>query len=163
MDGKLRNMAGVYIIDKDRMLLLYRIGSRVVEPSWCNIGGHMEKEELNDTKAGMLRELNEEIGLTESDLSDISLRYVTLRLKNKEIRQNYYFFASLNNQELQLTECNEGILKWVEINQVFELEMPFTAKEVLQHYLSIGRYSNNVYTGIATDKQVVFHELNEFS
>lgn len=71
MDGKLRNMAGVYIIDRDKMLLLYRIGSRVVEPSWCNIGGHMEKEELNDTKAGMLRELNEEIGLTESDLSDI--------------------------------------------------------------------------------------------
>lgn len=35
------------------------------------------KEELNDTKAGMLRELNEEIGLTEFDLSDISLRYVT--------------------------------------------------------------------------------------
>ena len=61
----------------------------------------MEKEELNDTKAGMLRELHEEIGLTESDLSDISLRYVTLRLKNGEIRQNYYFFANLNNQELQ--------------------------------------------------------------
>ena len=33
MDGILRNMAGVYIIDKDKMLLLYRIGSRVVGPS----------------------------------------------------------------------------------------------------------------------------------
>lgn len=162
MDGKLRNMAGVYIIDRDNMLLLYRIGSREVGPSWCNIGGHMEKEELNDTKAGMLRELNEEIGLTECDLSDISLRYVTLRLKNGEIRQNYYFFANLNNHELELSECNEGILKCVEINPIHELEMPFSAKEVLRHYLSIGRYTNNIYTGTATDKQVVFHELNEF-
>lgn len=162
MDGKLRNMAGVYIIDGDKMLLLYRIGSRVVEPSWCNIGGHMEKEELNDTKAGMLRELHEEIGLIESDLSEISLRYVTLRLKNGEIRQNYYFFANLNNHESELSECNEGILKWVEINQILDLEMPFSAKEVLRHYISVGRYSNNIFAGIATDKQVVFHELNEF-
>ena len=40
MDGKLRNMAGIYITDKDRnrMLLLYRIGSKVVQPSWCSIG-----------------------------------------------------------------------------------------------------------------------------
>ena len=122
----------------------------------------MEKEELNDTKAGMLRELSEEIGLTEHDLSDISLRYITLRLKNGEIRQNYYFFANLNNQQLQLPECNEGILKWVEINRILELEMPFTAKEVLRHYLSTGRDSDYTYTGIATDKRVVFHELNEF-
>ena len=35
------------------------------------------KEELNDIKAGMFRELKEEIGLTEFDFSDISLRYVT--------------------------------------------------------------------------------------
>lgn len=110
----------------------------------------------------MLRELNEEIGVTESDLLNISLRYVTLRLKNGEVRQNYYFFANLNNQEFQLTECKEGILQWVEINQILKLKMPFTAKEVLRHYLSIGRYSNNVYTGIATDKQVVFHKLSEF-
>ena len=40
MQGKLRNMASVYIMDGDRMLLLYRVGSRVVAPSWCGVGGH---------------------------------------------------------------------------------------------------------------------------
>lgn len=40
MSGKLRNMATIYIRNNDHMLMLYRIGSRVVLPSWCGIGGH---------------------------------------------------------------------------------------------------------------------------
>lgn len=30
MDGKLRNMASIYIVKEDQMLLLYRQGGRVV-------------------------------------------------------------------------------------------------------------------------------------
>lgn len=95
MEGRLRNMASLYITSNDKMLLLYRIGSRVVAPSWCGIGGHFEKEELNDAKAAILREVSEEIGITEEDLMNLRLRYITLRYKNQEIRQNYYFFAEL--------------------------------------------------------------------
>jgi hypothetical protein len=40
--------------------------------------------------------------------------------------------------------------------------MPFTAKEVLRHYLSVGMYDEKIYAGIATEKQVLFNELNEF-
>ncbi len=40
--GKLRNMTSVYIMHQDKMLLLYRIGSRVVYPSWCGFGGPFE-------------------------------------------------------------------------------------------------------------------------
>lgn len=162
MDGKLRNMAGIYITDRDKMLLLYRVGSRVVPPSWCSIGGHFENPELNDPKACALREVFEEAGITESDLSDVTLRYVTLRLKNKEIRQNYYFFAGLLNKDLQLKHCDEGTLEWVEISRVLERKMPFTAKWVLQHYLSVGIHDHKIYAGTATEEQVVFHELNEF-
>ena len=43
MDGKLRNMATVYIRNGDKMLLLDRIGSKVVARSWCGIGGHLIK------------------------------------------------------------------------------------------------------------------------
>ena len=162
MDGKLRNMAGIYITDKDRMLLLYRVGSRVVQPSWCNIGGHFEDPELNDAKACALREVFEEAGITEDDLANVTLRYVTLRLKNNEIRQNYYFFAELINKDLQLKHCDEGTLEWVEFSKILEREMPFTAKWVLQHYFSVGIYDHKIYAGTATDEQVVFHELNEF-
>ncbi|HEX2945461.1 MAG TPA: NUDIX domain-containing protein [Clostridia bacterium] len=162
MDGMLRNMAGIYITDEDKMLLLYRVGSRVVQPSWCNIGGHFEEFELNNSKACALREVFEETGIKESDITNLRFKYVTLRNKNNEIRQNYYFFADLNNKNLHLKDCNEGILQWVEISKVLERDMPYTAKEVLKHYLSIGRNDNNIYAGVATEKQVVFTELNEF-
>jgi 8-oxo-dGTP diphosphatase len=162
MDGKLRNMAGIYITDNDKMLLLYRVGSKVVQPSWCNVGGHFESSELNDAKACALREVFEEAGITESDLGKVALRYVTLRLKNNEIRQNYYFFAELLNKDLQLMHCDEGTLEWVEFSRILEREMPFTAKRILQHYLSVGIHDHKIYAGTATDEQVVFHVLNEF-
>ena len=162
MDGMLRNMAGIYITDKDKMLLLYRIGSRVVQPSWCNIGGHFEEFELNNPKACALREVFEETGIKESDITNLKLKYVTLRNKNNEIRQNYYFFADLNNENLHLKDCNEGILEWVEISKVLDKDMPYSSKEVLKHYLSIGKDDNNIYTGITTETQVIFTQLNEF-
>ncbi len=164
MDGKLRNMAGIYITDKtaDRMLLLYRVGSKVVPPSWCSIGGHFEAYELNNAKACVLRELQEETGITEEDITNLTFRYVTLRNKNKEIRQNYYFFADLLNKKLSIKSCNEGILEWVEISKILEREMPFTAKEVLKHYVTEGRYTDKLYGGVSSDKQVVFTELDEF-
>ena len=74
MEGKLRNMTAIYISKGDKMLMLYRIGSRVVAPSWCGIGGHFEKEELNDAKAAMLREMSEEIGLFEHDIESLKFK-----------------------------------------------------------------------------------------
>jgi hypothetical protein len=50
----------------------------------------------------------------------------------------------------------------VKIDKKLEREMPFSAKEVLRYYLSIGGNTNDIYAGIGTDKHVVFHELNEF-
>ena len=88
MDGRLRPMTAVYLSRGEEMLLLYRIGSRVVAPSYCGVGGHFEKDELCDARACVLREMREEIGLGEDDLCDMKMRYVTLRLKNGEIRQN---------------------------------------------------------------------------
>ena len=89
-DIKLRNMTSIYISCGTKILLLYRIGSRVVPPSWCGIGGHFEPDELNDPRTCVLRELEEETGLTEKDLKNISLRYVTLKLKDGEIRHCFY-------------------------------------------------------------------------
>jgi len=98
MEGKLRNMSSVYISQGNKMLLLYRQGSRVVNDVWIgSAGGHFEEYELNDARACAIRELQEEINITEDMLEDIRLRYVTLRNTNGEIRQNYYFFAILKD------------------------------------------------------------------
>lgn len=162
MNGKLRNMTSIYISQNNKMLLLYRIGSRVVEPSWCGIGGHFEKDELNDARACVLRELYEELNVPLQNLENLQLRYIILRLKNGEIRQNYYFFADLKQgAEIELL-CDEGKPEWVAYDEVPAKEMPFTAKAVLKHYLEKGINTACVYGGSATEKGVCFTELEEF-
>ena len=92
MSGKLRNMTAIYLLKDDMVLLLYRQGGKVVNNVWTgSAGGHFEEFELNDAKACVLRELNEELDICENDIDNLALRYVALRKTKEEIRQNYYF------------------------------------------------------------------------
>jgi len=163
MDGKLRNMASIYLYDENnRILLLYRVGSRVVNNSYIGTaGGHFEKEELNDSKSCILRELKEETGLTINDISNPNLKYITLRYKNDEIRQNYYYFAKIINQNKKI-QSSEGELKWFKCEEILELDMPHTAKYVMEHYIKEGRHNNKIYGGVATSDGVEFTELKPF-
>ena len=103
MDGKLRNMTSVYLTGEKGILCLYRIGSRVANNKFIgSAGGHFEESELNDPKACVLREMQEELGLTEADVEDLKLRYITHRHMAGEIRQNYYFFGKLKTPEHKL-------------------------------------------------------------
>lgn len=162
MNPKLRNMTATYLSQNGKMLLLYRVGSRVVAPSWCGIGGHFEEYELNDPRACALRELREETGLTEAQLENFNLRYVTLRLKNGEIRQNYYFFADLKPAAILPAACDEGRLAWVGYGELLEKEMPYTAKTVLRHYLAEGSANTRVYGSVTTCDGGQFIELADF-
>ena len=161
MDGKLRNMTSVYLTGEQRILCLYRIGSRVANKKYIgSAGGHFEKEELNDARACVLRELQEELGITEADVEDLKLRYVTLRLKDGEIRQNYFFFGKLKaEQELTSTE---GILHWIPYDGFDNLTMPASAKHMLLHYLKVGRFDDNLYAGITQAGGTTFVPLKEF-
>ena len=162
MDGKLRNMTAVYLLHGENILFLYRKGSRVVGDSYVgSAGGHFEKDELNDARACILRELQEEIGLSEQDVSDMALRYVTLRLKNGEIRQNYYFFAHLDDPG-KIAQSNEGNLEWVPFEKARNLNMPHSAWFVVDHFLREGKDNNLLYGGITTENSVEFTVLSEF-
>ena len=163
MDGKLRNMTAIYLLKGDKVLLLYRQGGKVVNNVWTgSAGGHFEKDELNDAKAAMLRELSEEIGIFEHDIDNLKFKYVTLRNKNGEIRQNYYFFADLKENTVLKTDCSEGKLEWVDYDDVLKKDMPFTAKGMLEHYMSTGRFDDKIYGGVTTSNGVVFTEMDEF-
>ena len=162
MDGKLRNMTSIYLTQGDKVLLLYRQGGRVVSDTWvASAGGHFEPYELNDARACVLRELREEIGLGENNLQNLHLRYITLRHTKGEIRQNYYFFAELT-AKLPDVSSNEGTLQWFELSDTASLEMPFTAKFVLDHYRTTGRRTQQLYGGVADGSRVQFIELPEF-
>lgn len=159
---KLRNMTSLFLFNGNQILLLYRIGSRVIAPSWCGIGGHFQENELNDPLKCVLREAHEEVGLNSSDLCGIKLRYVTLSRRMGELRQNYYFFARLSNPNFVPTDCDEGCLKWMETGEIEGLEMPYTAKQVLLHYLKTGSADEALYVGAARpNAPMVFQILAE--
>ena len=161
---KLRNMTSIYLRRGDKFLLLYRVGSKVIGNSYTGTaGGHMEEAELNNPKACVLRELEEETGLTEQDVENLKLRYITLRLKNGEVRQNYYFFGELaDHVDVQKLTSNEGELQWFDISEVEELNMPHSAKYMWLHYFKIGQYTDYLYGGATTKNSVEFTELREF-
>ncbi len=161
-DGKLRNMTTLYLSRGDKMLMLYRQGSRVVNDVWTgSAGGHFEEFELNDARACVLRELQEELGIMEHEISNLRLRYVTLRRIKGEIRQNYYFFAELNDGVDREFISDEGICRWFPLSELPSLEMPFTAGYVIAHYLETGYGTDRVYGGIADGETVVFVEMPE--
>lgn len=163
MDGRLRNMTSVYLRDGERVLLLYRQGGRVVNDLWTgSAGGHFESFELNDARACVLREMNEELGLAESDIENLCLRYITLRRTKGEIRQNYFFFADIKSAANKELTSNEGITRWFSLDETKALEMPYTAKFVVEHYRITGRFSDALYVGTADGNRVAFTEMPEY-
>ena len=158
---KQRNMTSLYLRRDGKFLLLKRQGSRVVNNVWIgSAGGHIEEYELNNAQACVLRELEEELGLTADDISDLNLRYITLRNTAGEVRVNYYFFAELKNCDIELCS-NEGNLAWYGAEELCELEMPFTAKFVIEHYIEKGQYDTELYGGVADGIRVVFTSMSE--
>ena len=164
MESKLRNMTSIYLRRDDKFLLLYRMGSKVIGNSYTGTaGGHMEESELNNPRACVLRELEEETGLTERDVENLQFRYITLRLKNGEVRQNYYFFGELAaHVDVDALTSNEGELQWFDISEVENLNMPHSAKYMILHYIKTGQYTNCLYGGNTTENGVEFTELREF-
>lgn len=161
MHERLRNMTSLYLVGEEKVLCLYRIGSRVADRKYIgSAGGHFEQEELNDPEACVLREMQEELGLTREALEDLRLRYITCRKVNGEIRQNYYYFARLK-EERPLTST-EGTLHWIPFTQVEGLEMPVSAKHMLLHYCREGRFTDCLYAGITERTGTRFVTLEEF-
>ena len=161
MDGKLRNMTSLYLTGQKGILCLYRIGSRVANQKYIgSAGGHFEPEELNDALRCVLREMEEELGLRPEDVQDLHLRYITYRLKDGEIRQNYYFFGSL--KEERTLQSTEGELRWISYDGFENLNMPLSAKHMILHYLKIGRFDDVLYAGITRESGTDFVPMLEF-
>ena len=159
---RLRNMTGLYLTRGEEILLLFREGSRVVNHLWVpSAGGHFEPPELNDPEACVLRELKEELSLSREDLVDPALRYIGLRLVDGEIRQNYYYFASLCPGSGDHLISAEGRCRWVPLTDLASYEMPLTARYVLDHYVRIGRYTQDLYTAVSDGETYQFTSLLE--
>lgn len=161
MDGKLRNMTSAYLTGEQGILCLFRVGSRVANNKYIgSAGGHFEKDELNDARACVLREMGEELGISEADVENLKMRYITYRLKDGEIRQNYYFFGQL--KEGRTLESSEGKLQWIPYDGFENLNMPVSAKHMILHYLKKGRFDDLLYAGITEENGTNFVPMVEF-
>lgn len=142
-------------------MCLYRIGSRVANRKYVGAcGGHFEENELTSPEACALREMREELGLLPDDVEDLTLRYMTVRFINGEIRQNYYFFGRLKGErELSSTEGQLRFFTWEELKTV---DMPLSARQMMDHYLAVGRFDDKRYAGITEPRGARFVELQSF-
>jgi len=78
-------------------------------------------------------------------------------MKVKRKNKTELFFANLKSAD-ELTS-NEGICKWFLIDEIYNLEMPYTAKYVIEHYCAKGRFTSKMYVGISDGEKVEFIQM----
>ena len=145
---ELRQMATAYIFKDDKILMIKKSNSRLYESEfWSGLGGHLEPNELNSPRTACLREILEESGIEESELSEVRLRYILIRIKENEIRQQYVYFGKTMKHEL--IASNEGEVTWLGMNQVMTKYISRINREMLEHYLS-HRDDHGIYVGVIT-------------
>ena len=100
-------------------LMLHRVKKKqdVNEGKWIGIGGHVEENEAPDEC--ILREAKEETGLTLHNCTPRGL--VTFVSDTFEGEWMHLYTASDFSGEL--TECSEGILKWIPKQEISSLNL----------------------------------------
>ncbi|WP_219836776.1 NUDIX domain-containing protein [Paenibacillus sp. R14(2021)] len=130
---EVRQMAVAYLFHGDELLLIRKSGSRLhAETYWSGVGGHMEPHELNSPREACLREIYEEAGIQASELIDLKLRYILLRVKEAEIRQQYVYFGRTTGRSVRASD--EGELFWVDQEAWPQLTFSTINAFMLAHY-----------------------------
>jgi len=141
----IRLMVGAFLICQNKVLLMKRNMDKKIAPGlWSCIGGHLEPEELRNPRkidhiSAIYREIKEEAGISQAEILDLNLRYIATRIDytENEIRMVYYYFGKVG-REFEPPYCNEGVLRWVDINikDIIDLPMSFSVKEIIKHWIN---------------------------
>lgn len=131
--SSLRLMTTAYLFHEDSILLIERSSLRDFLPDvWSGIGGHVEPTEYEDIRSACLREIEEETGLQSEDVKELVMRYVILRQRKNELRQQFIYFGTTTKTELHPTD--EGTLHWIPSKEVFDYRLPDSNRLMLRHY-----------------------------
>lgn len=108
-----------YIEKDNRYLMLHRTKKEndLNEGKWIGVGGKFEKNETPEEC--LLREVKEETGLT---LTKYRLRAVITFISNQWETEYMYLFTA-NEFTGEVTECSEGVLEWVNKEEVMKLNL----------------------------------------
>ena len=146
---KTRLIATAFLFNNDKILMMKRSADRKLAPGmWTGVGGHIEPDEMNNPEYACVREIHEETGIESDHISDLSLRYILLRQKENEVREQFVYFGKTSKEKLGQTE--EGELYWIDHKQMETLEMPMIINEMLNHYFQTGVKNDETYIGVLT-------------
>ena len=108
-----------YITRGNEILMLHRVKKKndINKDKWIGIGGKFEADETPDEC--LLREAKEETGLT---LKNWRCRGIVTFLTNGPWDGEYMYLFTADDFEGELTDCNEGELRWV--SREFLNELP---------------------------------------
>lgn len=119
-DGyKLIETVMIYLFKDNKVLMLYRDKKDIDinKNKWIGVGGHIEKGE--SPEQAVIREVKEETNITLNNFSKRAL--ITFRFKNDiEIMHLYTSKDFLDSGNLN---CDEGTLKWIDIDKIFDLPL----------------------------------------
>ena len=122
-----------YIEQDGKYLMLHRTKkeSDINKDKWIGVGGHFLENETPDEC--LLREVFEETGLT---LTSYHFRGLVTFISD-EWQTEYMCLYTADGFTGELTECDEGELKWIDPTVLVVIPMPFMRQR--QH-----RYSRNM-------------------
>jgi 8-oxo-dGTP diphosphatase len=131
----LLNGAAAFLRKGNDYLLLKRADNRNFAPGiWGGVGGKFEPGELNNPQAAILREIHEESGIVESDITNLTLRYILMHRKGDVIWQSYIYFGETNADPSVVTD--EGTLHWIPEDELLNRQFTVTFTHMLRHYLA---------------------------
>ena len=148
MKLEVRQMATAFLYYGNEVLMMKKSNSRLYNQEfWSGLGGHLEPEELNNPKQACLREIYEESGLQESDIDDLTLRYILFRIKEDEIRQQFVYIGRSATKDF--TPSQEGELHWVNEDDIHQLRLSRIIRFMVEHHYE-HRSQSNIMVGTIT-------------
>ena len=108
----------IYLKRDDSYLLLLRNKKKndINEGKWIGVGGHQEKGETIDECA--IREVKEETGY---DVHSLKCAGEVLFI-DENLKMMMYVYE-ITDFSGSMIECNEGVLKWIPINDIYDYPM----------------------------------------
>jgi 8-oxo-dGTP diphosphatase len=109
-----------YIKSSGKTLMLHRIKKEndVHEGKWIGLGGKVEEGESPEDC--IIREVEEESGLT---IKEPCMKGFLTFPRFKDNEDWYVFVFTANSYEGKLIESREGVIKWVEDKEIFNLNL----------------------------------------
>ena len=133
-----------------KQLMMKRNGkSEIATNMWAPVGGHIEDGEHRDPYRSCLREILEETGIEETEISGLELKYIVMRKKKNEIRIQYVYFGS--TMQLELASCDEGTLHWINEDELSGLNTTFTTKEIIKKQCNSLNSIEKIQVGIVDE------------